>query len=55
MTAFEAAEKSKKPPVEAMFTDVYDEWTPRIKQQYNDCMEHIYKYPNEYPLGLYKK
>ena len=40
--------------MEALFSEVYDEWTPRIKKQYEETMEHISKYPNEYPVGSYK-
>ena len=54
MRTFEIAEKTKKPPVEALFSEVYHEWTPRIKRQYEETMEHISKYPNEYPVGSYK-
>ena len=54
MRTFEIAEKTKKPRVEALFSEVYHEWTPRIKRQYEEIMEHISKYPNEYPVGSYK-
>ena len=54
MAAFQEAEKAMKPPIEVLFSDVYKEWTPRIRKQYEDCLEHISKYPNEYPVGSYK-
>lgn len=54
MTSFEGAEKALKPAVEVLFSDVYAEWTPRIRKQYEDCMKHLEKYPNEYPTGQYK-
>lgn len=54
MAAFQEAEKAKKPPVVECFTDVYHEWTPRIKKQYEDTIEHVKKYPNEYPVNNYE-
>lgn len=54
MAAFQEAEKAKKPKVEALFSDVYDEWTPRIRKQYEDCMEHVKKYPSEYPTSSHE-
>jgi len=54
MRTFEIAEKTKKPHIEALFSEVYDEWTPRIRKQYEETMEHIQKYPNEYPVENYK-
>ena len=54
MAAFGKAEKAKKPPIEEMFIDVYDEKPERLSQQYDDLLEHIKKYPNEYPTSDYK-
>lgn len=54
MDTFQEAEKAKKPPVEALFTDVYEEMTPRIRQQMEGTLEHVKKYPKEYPLGNYR-
>jgi len=54
MISFQEAEKAKKPPIEALFTDVYQQMTPRIQKQYEDTIEHIRKYPAEYPSQAHK-
>lgn len=54
MAAFSRAEKALKPPVEEMFTDVYDTLPTRLKKQYKECMDHVAKYPHEYPTELYQ-
>ena len=53
MEAFLKAEQAKKPAIKNLFSDVYDSWTPRIKKQYEDTMEHIEKYPNDYPTNKF--
>ena len=53
MQAFSRAEKALKPPVMDMFTDVYDTLPARLKKQHEECMEHVAKYPHEYPTELY--
>ena len=50
MEAFGRAEKAKKPPIKYMFTDVYDEMPPHLKEQYEECMAHVQNYPNDYPV-----
>lgn len=54
MAAFSRAEKALKPPVEEMFSDVYDTLPSRLKKQYKECMDHVAKYPHEYPTELYQ-
>ena len=53
MAAFAKAEKALKPPVKDMFTDVYDTLPSRLEKQYHECVDHIAKYPHEYPTELY--
>ncbi|XP_015751215.1 PREDICTED: 2-oxoisovalerate dehydrogenase subunit alpha, mitochondrial-like [Acropora digitifera] len=53
MQAFSRAEKALKPPIKDMFTDVYDKMSNRLQNQYQECMDHIAKYPHEYPTELY--
>lgn len=48
LKAFAEAEKEKKPPIRAMFEDVYEEMTPDIKRQLEELREHVAKYPDEY-------
>ena len=54
MAAFSRAEKALKPPVEEMFSDVYDTLPSHLKKQYKECMDHVAKYPHEYPTELYQ-
>jgi len=48
--AFNKAEKHAKPPISELFTDVYDKMTPNLIEQQNEMLEHIKKYPDEYPI-----
>jgi len=45
---FSAAEKLKKPPLRAMFEDVYEEITPEGMAQMKELKRLIEKYPKEY-------
>ena len=54
MKAFSEAEKQQKPPLRAMFEDVYEEITPDLEQQMSDLKTHLDKYPAEYELGEYE-
>ncbi|EXJ54127.1 2-oxoisovalerate dehydrogenase E1 component, alpha subunit [Cladophialophora yegresii CBS 114405] len=45
---FSAAEKVKKPPLRAMFEDVYEEITPEAQEQMKELKRLIEKYPKEY-------
>ncbi|KAJ9132175.1 2-oxoisovalerate dehydrogenase subunit alpha [Pleurostoma richardsiae] len=51
MKAFQEAEREKKPPIRAMFEDVYEELTPDLKAQMRQLKAHLEKYPDEYDLG----
>ena len=53
LEAFKRAEKLKKPPIFEMFNDVYKNMPERIKQQQEECFEHIKKYPSDYPTGRF--
>lgn len=55
MTAFSRAEKELKPPVKDMFNDVYDILPCRLQKQHQECMDHLAKYPDEYPTELHGK
>jgi 2-oxoisovalerate dehydrogenase E1 component alpha subunit len=54
LTAFSKAEKRKKPSLEHMFTDVYDDIPPHLKEQQEELLEHLKKYPNDYPTENHK-
>lgn len=55
LTAFSKAEKELKPPVKDMFNDVYDSLPYRLQKQHQECMNHVAKYPDEYPTKLHAK
>jgi len=54
LKAFTEAEREKKPPIRAMFEDVYEELTPELKDQMRQLREHLEKYPDEYELGEFE-
>ncbi|KAI0394246.1 dehydrogenase E1 component [Xylariaceae sp. FL0594] len=54
LKAFSQAEREKKPPIRAMFEDIYEELTPDLKAQMKELREHLEKYPEEYDLGEYE-
>ncbi|KAI1336999.1 thiamine diphosphate-binding protein [Xylariaceae sp. FL0016] len=54
LKAFSEAEREKKPPIRAMFEDVYEELTPDLKAQMKELREHLEKYPEEYDLGEFE-
>mmetsp|Transcript_19050 Transcript_19050/g.38512 ORF Transcript_19050/g.38512 Transcript_19050/m.38512 type:complete len:119 (+) Transcript_19050:152-508(+) len=47
------AERAPKPPIGDLFTDVYQEMPPRLKEQKAALEEHLAKYPEAYNLGKY--
>ncbi|KAI1632700.1 thiamine diphosphate-binding protein [Biscogniauxia mediterranea] len=54
LKAFSEAEREKKPPMRAMFEDVYEELTPDLKAQMKELRNHLEKYPDEYDLGEFE-
>ncbi|KAG2185137.1 hypothetical protein INT44_001927 [Umbelopsis vinacea] len=53
MKSFLAAEKRKKPSVEELFTDVYDELPPNLVEQRQELADLIKKYPEHYTTDHY--
>jgi 2-oxoisovalerate dehydrogenase E1 component alpha subunit len=51
LTAFAKAEKAKKPPLGDIFTDVFAEMTPELKEQRAQLKAILEEYPDEYELG----
>ena len=47
------ANKLKKPSLEYMFSDVYDEPPIRLQQQRKELKEHLSKYSQHYPVDRY--
>ncbi|RYP19373.1 hypothetical protein DL766_008454 [Monosporascus sp. MC13-8B] len=54
LKAFSEAEREKKPPIRAMFEDVYEELTPDLKAQMRELRDHLEKYPEEYDLSEFE-
>jgi len=54
LTAFSNAEKEKKPPLRAMFEDIYEEMTPDVKKQMAELKDIIERYPDEYDLSEFE-
>ena len=54
LKAFSEAEKEKKPPIKAMFEDVYEELTPDLRDQMKQLKEHLDRYPEEYDVADYE-
>ncbi|CAN8031806.1 unnamed protein product [Ixodes persulcatus] len=53
MQAFARAEKLKKPPISYMFTDVYDEMPPALKEQWDGLRQHLQQYKEHYPINSF--
>lgn len=53
LKAFAEAEREKKPPLRAMFEDVYEQLTPDLKKQMKELRSQLERYPDEYDVGQY--
>ncbi|WP_417760586.1 thiamine pyrophosphate-dependent dehydrogenase E1 component subunit alpha [Shewanella sp.] len=49
LAAVKTAEKVPAPHIDLLIEDVYDQPTPRLKQQLAELKQHIEKYPKAYP------
>lgn len=54
LKAFGDAEKEKKPALRSMFTDVYEELTPELKEQMVELKDIIERYPEEYDMSEFE-
>jgi 2-oxoisovalerate dehydrogenase E1 component alpha subunit len=54
LKAFSKAEKEKKPPLKAMFEDIYEELTPDLKAQMEELRDVVQKYPAEYDVSEFE-
>ncbi|CAL5203943.1 unnamed protein product [Lathyrus oleraceus] len=52
MHAIQVAEKAQKPPLEDMFTDVYDKLSSNLEEQERDLRKTIEKHPKDYPSDV---
>jgi 2-oxoisovalerate dehydrogenase E1 component alpha subunit len=55
LEAFTQAEKVPKPALRHLFTDVYDELTPQLKEQEAELHRILKAYPEHYPTATYAK
>ena len=49
------ASEVKKPPIDEMFNDVYDQLPPHLQRQRKDLWEHIKRYKEHYPLDKHEQ
>ncbi|KAL2115998.1 hypothetical protein VTJ04DRAFT_10253 [Mycothermus thermophilus] len=54
LKAFTEAEREKKPPIRAMFEDVYEELTPDLERQMKELREQLERYPDEYDVSMFE-
>lgn len=54
LKAFKQAEEEKKPPIRAMFEDVYEEMTPDVRAQMGELRDLIESYPDEYDVDEFE-
>lgn len=52
---FAAAEKRPKPPIQEMFTDVYDQMPWNLKEQQDELKLILKENPDQYPLDKFKE
>lgn len=50
LKAFQIAEGRKKPAIENLFLDVFDEMPLHLQEQRDEMLEHIKKHPDFYPV-----
>ena len=54
-TALKNASAEKLPSLDGLFTDVYEELTPDLKEQQEELREHLRKHPDAYNLEKFHK
>lgn len=54
LTELVKAEKEKKPPIEEMFTDVYAEIPPNLREQREELRQLLKEFPNELSVDEYE-
>ncbi|KAH7519714.1 2-oxoisovalerate dehydrogenase subunit alpha 2, mitochondrial isoform X2 [Ziziphus jujuba] len=52
LKAIQVAEKTEKPPIAEIFTDVYDHPPPNLKEQEKVLREDIKRHPKDYPSDV---
>jgi len=52
MHVIQVAEKAQKPPLEDLFSDVYDQLPSNLQEQERLLRESIKKHPQDYPSDV---
>jgi 2-oxoisovalerate dehydrogenase E1 component alpha subunit len=52
MHAIQVAEKAQKPPLEDLFTDVYDQLSSNLEEQERLLRKDIERHPKDYPSDV---
>jgi 2-oxoisovalerate dehydrogenase E1 component alpha subunit len=55
LKAFSRAEKLKKPSINELFTDVYDEVLPHLKEQQDELKRILETYPEHFNTDAHAK
>jgi 2-oxoisovalerate dehydrogenase E1 component alpha subunit len=50
--AIQVAEKAQKPPLEDLFTDVYDQLSSNLEEQERLLRKDIERHPKDYPSDV---
>jgi len=51
--ALKSSEREKKPHLDHLFSDVYDQLTSELEVQKKEMYDHIQKYPAAYPRATH--
>lgn len=51
LQALSKAEKTPKPPIKEMFTDVYEEMPEMLKEQWEELQSLMKEFPDKYPIS----
>ena len=54
LKSFNSAEKRKKPSIDELFTDVYDEIPPHLKEQQAELNRLMKEYPEHYDTSAFE-
>ena len=54
LDAFRVAEKTKKPPIDELFTDVYAEFPPHLQNQQQHLRDHLAEFGDKYDLDRFE-
>jgi len=55
LESVKSGERKLRPAIKHLFTDVYDQQTPILKEQEQQLLEHLQRHPDEYHLASYRQ